>query len=47
MKTYLMILLVQGEQQTVEKTQQMSAETKQYFGRIEQSERELAAPTVT
>ncbi|MER2105496.1 MAG: methyl-accepting chemotaxis protein [Solibacillus sp.] len=33
---------VMREQQTVEKTQQMSAETKQYFGRIEQSEQQLA-----
>ena len=33
---------VTQEQQTVEKTQQMSAETKAYFGRIEQSEQQLA-----
>lgn len=33
---------VTREQQTVEKTQQMSADTKAYFDRIEQSEQQLA-----
>lgn len=32
---------VTAEQRTVEKTRQLSAETKEYFGRIEQSEQQL------
>lgn len=41
------VVHVHEEQKTVEKTQQMSAETKQYFGRIEQSEQELAGNMLT
>ncbi|MGE7020524.1 methyl-accepting chemotaxis protein [Solibacillus cecembensis] len=36
------VVNIHQEQQTIQKTQQMSAETKQYFGRIEQSEALLA-----
>lgn len=38
---------VENEQQTVRETQEMSSETKQYFGRIEQSEQELAENMVS
>lgn len=36
------VVNIQQERQTVQKTQEMSAETKQYFDRIKQSEQQLA-----